>query len=116
MVIKEGGSSLIFKPIGVSSKDKGKGLEPTEEEKRKMKELQAAKLRQLNSFLRQRVNDPRGLNKGDANKLWNDETIELVTYVESDGFEKFPKQSFIIENSPMLQVDFPFIPTMFTFI
>lgn len=90
MVIKEGGSSSIVKPVGDPSKDKGKGLEPTREENKRMKELEAEKLCHLSSFIRQRVNDPPGLNKGDANKLWNYETIESVAYGELDVFDKLP--------------------------
>lgn len=42
---------------------------------------------QLNSIMRQRENDPPGLEKGDINKTWCYETIENVAYGEVDAFE-----------------------------
>lgn len=53
LTINEGVSSLIIKFVVISSKDKVKGLEPTDEEKKKMKVLEIEKLRQINNFLRQ---------------------------------------------------------------
>lgn len=35
------------------------------------------------------------------NKVQNYETIELVTLGEKDAFDKLPKESFAIQNSPM---------------
>lgn len=41
----------------------------------------------------QRVNDPPGFNKGDPNKNWCYETIEIVVLGKTDEFLKSPKKS-----------------------
>lgn len=78
--------------------------------------MQFEKLRNLNSFLRQRANDSPGLDKGDANKVLNYETIDYVAFRDTNTFEKLPKESFAIKNSLMSQLDFPFNPPMLTFV
>lgn len=50
LTINEGGGSLIVKPIDTLSKDKRKGLEPTDEEKKRMKELEINKVKYLIAF------------------------------------------------------------------
>lgn len=69
LIINEGGSSSRVKPIDTLHKHKGKGIEPTDVEKKQIKELEAEKMRELNSLMRQRANDPPGSNKGDVNKM-----------------------------------------------
>lgn len=70
------GSSFIVKLIITSSKDKGKDVEPIDEENKRLKELEIGKLKHMNSFLRQRENDPIRFNNGDMNKTQNYDTIE----------------------------------------
>ncbi|CAI9299918.1 unnamed protein product [Lactuca saligna] len=62
-----------------------------EEEKKKLQELKTEKLRRLNSIMRQRVNDPPGLNKGDPNKVWRYEMIESTTFSKDEDFFVKPK-------------------------
>lgn len=93
--IREGGSSSsTSKPVTTSEpKDKRKGVhvELSAEEKKKLQELEMEKLRRLNSIMRQRVNDPPGLNKGDPNKVWRYETIESTTFSKDEDFVVKPK-------------------------
>lgn len=63
-------------------------------------------MKQLNNFMRQRENDPHGLDKGDINKFWCYETIESVDFGEVDLFEKQPKQSYLNKDSSFNQLDF----------
>lgn len=39
----------------------------------------------------------------------------MVSFKNTDAFEKMPKESFAIENSTLKQLDFPFNFAMFTF-
>lgn len=64
LTINEGCSSSTFKPTSIASKDKGKGLERTDSEKKRMKEMEIYKLKQLNSFLRKRDKDSPWMSKG----------------------------------------------------
>lgn len=82
--INEGGSgSSTAKPVTTfDPKDKGKGVhvEPTTEEKKKLREIKMEKLRQLNNIMSQIANDPPHPNKGDPNKVWCNEIIEGTTF------------------------------------
>lgn len=78
--IWEGGSiSWAVKPItNTFPKDKGKRVhvEPLAKEKKRLQEIELERMRQLSNIMRQRIDDPLGLNKGDPNKVWNNEMIE----------------------------------------
>lgn len=95
--INEGWSSTV-KPTTIANKVKGNGVKLYDKEKKRLKELAIDKLKQLNNFLRKRENDPLGMNK-----TWNYETIKIMAFREVDAFEKMPKESFIIENTPLQQ-------------
>lgn len=59
---------VVIKNISiVDPQDKGNGIrvDPLVKEMKRLEELKVEKLRQLNSILRQRKDDPLGLNKGD---------------------------------------------------
>lgn len=65
-------------------------------------------------ILRQRVNDPPSLEKGDPAKHYCYENIEaLVVTKEMHDFEKVPKNSFATENTYFNQLDFPVNKMMF---
>lgn len=44
--------------------------------------------------MRQRENDPLGMNKGDVNKTWNYETIEYVAFGQAYVFDM---KSFLLQ-------------------
>lgn len=67
-------------------------------------------MKQLNGIMRIRVNGPPGPDKGDPNKVWCYETIDIVDYSEVYAFEKRSKKRYPIEDSNLNQLDF-----MFTF-
>lgn len=72
-------------------------------------------MKQLNSIMRMRSNDPPYLKKGDPNKVWDYETIESVTYGEVNDFDKSPRKSYVIEDYDFNQLDFPVNHSMFIF-
>lgn len=90
-------------------------MEPTKEEKKRLQALEIEKMKQLNSIMRIRANDPRGLGKVDPNKVWCYETIENVAYVEVNEFDKQPKKTYALKDSNFNKLDFPFNHSMFTF-
>ncbi|CAI9263336.1 unnamed protein product [Lactuca saligna] len=98
-------------PSTEEMKNKGKGvsLEPTVEEKNNVVEKEIEKQRKIQSILRQRANNPPGIDKGDTSKHFSYEYIEAqVLTGEMHDFEKIPKKSYPIENS-----DFPINKMMF---
>lgn len=84
-------------------------------ENKKLQEKEMERLRQVNSIMTQRINNPPGLNKGDPNKAWCYETIEIVVLDRVDEFMKRPKKSYGIENSNFNYLDFPINHLMFAF-
>lgn len=77
-------------------KDKGKIIQvvQSDEEKKKLQAIELEKQRRINNILRQRANDPPALNKGDPNKHWCYETIEIVVLGKNNEFLKKPKKSY----------------------
>lgn len=60
-------------------------------------------------------NDPPGLNKGDLNKHWCYETIEIAVSKKNDEFRKKRNQSIKIEIFDFNQLDFPINRMLFTY-
>lgn len=87
-----GGSiyTLVKTTSNGDPKDKGKNIQvkQTEEEKKWVQAIEIERQRQINNILRQRANDPPGVNKGDPNKQWCYETIEIVVLAKNDEFLK----------------------------
>lgn len=52
------------------------------------------------------MNDPPGLNKGDPNKHWCSETIEIAVLGKNDDFLKSIKKSYDTKISKFNQLDF----------
>lgn len=66
------------------------------------------KQRQIQSILRQRENDPPGIEKGDPVEHYCYEYIKVVVVTEEmHDFENVPKKSFATENTNFNQLDFP---------
>ncbi|CAI9299142.1 unnamed protein product [Lactuca saligna] len=82
------------------SKGKGKGVQVDliKEKKSILQELEIKRMKQLNTNMRVRLNDPPCLKKGDPNKVWCFETTENITYGEVDAFEKRPQKIYAIED------------------
>ncbi|CAI9290299.1 unnamed protein product [Lactuca saligna] len=62
------------------------------EEKKRFQAIELEKQRQINYILRQRANDPPGLNNGDPNKQWCYEIIEIDVLGKNDEFLKKKKK------------------------
>ncbi|CAI9286374.1 unnamed protein product [Lactuca saligna] len=110
---------IQVKPILTTSTTKGKRkgvhVEPSEEEKKKLQDLEIEKMKQLNNTRRLTANDPPSLNKGDPNKVWCYEAIENIAYGKVDVFRKRPKRNYHIRNVDFNQLDFSFNHLMFIF-
>ena len=79
--------------------DKGKGIEPSIEEKKKAQEAEIERQRQIHRIICERQNDPLGLEKGDPTNPFCYEIIEDIVFNRiMHDFEKVPKKSFDTEN------------------
>ena len=89
-----------IKTSNVDPKEKGKSIQvdQTEEEKKRLQAIEIKRQRKINNISRQRANDPPGVNKGDPNKQWCYETIEIVFLGKNDDFMKKTKKSYDVEN------------------
>lgn len=114
----EGGSSSKRTKFvdDFSKQDKWKTIvvEKSKEEKKVEVEAEMEKQRVIQSIMRLRASDPPGMNKGGPSKHYNYETIEVkVASNHMYAFLKKPKQSYIVANSDMNQLDFPVNEMMF---
>ncbi|KAL7617007.1 hypothetical protein Lser_V15G03290 [Lactuca serriola] len=110
----EGGSSSAKPQTVVAGKGKEVLIEKSKEEKKAEAEAEMEKLRQVQSIMRQRANDPPTMNKGDPAKLYSYETIESkVMGSHLYEFEKKPRRSYDVANSDRCQLVFPINEMMF---
>ncbi|CAI9286377.1 unnamed protein product [Lactuca saligna] len=101
-----------------TQKSTGKGklivVEKSKEEKKAEAKAEIEKLGVVQSIMRQSASDPPGLNKRDPAKHYNYETIKAkVAFRHMYAFEKKPKQSYVVSNPDMSQLDFPINEMMF---
>ncbi|CAH1422833.1 unnamed protein product [Lactuca virosa] len=109
-------SALVKITSNNDPKDKRKSIEFVmyNEEKKRLQAIKLEKHKQINSILRQRANDPPGLNKGYPNKHRCYETIEIEVLGKNDEFRKTPKKSYDTENSDFMQLHFLINHNLFT--
>ncbi|CAI9303010.1 unnamed protein product [Lactuca saligna] len=102
--INEGGSGSSIVNLYATSEPNGKGvqLKTTNEEKKRLQELEVERMNPLNNIMRIRANEPDGLDKGDPNKVWRYETIETMAYGEVDALRKGQRKATTLKNQILI--------------